>query len=156
MNPHHHFVANNLFSGDFAKFNDWNENIYIELVDELSQDERKNLKKEFDTYKYPRDFYAHCLDDGVQKVFDFLEQYKGCCTIPKSKRNIKLIYAAIITCQATRALYAEVLEFIGNSSEFKKNNQPNEGNAMLASYAFNTIFIATDEINYWPFSLKLD
>lgn len=120
MNPHHHFVANNLFSGDFAKFNDWNENIYIELVDEPSQDERKNLKKEFDTYKYPIDFYAHCLDDGVQKVFDFLEQYKGCCTIPKSKRNIKLIYAAIITCQATRALYAEVLEFIGNSSEFKK------------------------------------
>lgn len=142
----------NGFIGDFAKFYNWNETLLIELGDELNIDELKILKSQYDTHSHPRNFFAECLKGNYKELFDFLEKYQGCCSIPESKRNIKIIYAAIIMCQATQTLYECALEGIQSSSEFKEFHTPSGGNAEIARYAFSLLFIEPDKIDYWPFS----
>lgn len=154
MHPGFDYYSDPFFSSDVSKFYFWNLRLSIELCDDLTIDEIATLKKECDTYKSPYHFFFSCLKQHHDNVFKFLKKYKGCGTIAKSKRDIKLMYTAIIICEYTKAFYQETFDGIDHLSDFKEFNKPNDGNATFAEKALNLILFVPSEINYWPFNIE--
>ncbi|TXE27121.1 hypothetical protein FOT62_22645 [Serratia marcescens] len=152
MIPSSWYLANQYFTGDFAKFNNWNESIYLSLCDELTREEIQALNLARERLGSANALFTSCLKSHHDEIVTLLETFKGYGTIPTDKRNTYVIYATIILCQYARGLYAHVLEDIQSSSEFKEYRQPSAGNASLALNALDFLMFVPDEINYWPFS----
>lgn len=145
------FQANKYMTGEFAKFNNWNESIYLELCDELSRDELVLLQKKCSACPSAKHYFYQLIHNDYDGIHSLIQTYKGYGTIKKADRNPAQIYGAIILIQYTRALYCYVFSTIHQLSDFADFNTPQEGNALLTESAFDLLLQGPNDINYWPF-----
>ncbi|ENH8583593.1 hypothetical protein ABWS22_000777 [Salmonella enterica subsp. enterica serovar Braenderup] len=142
------FVANRYMAGDFAKFSNWNESMYLELMDEINQNHLSSLTSSCLEFESPKKYFMHLLKLHDEKIIKFIESYNGYGSCPNTPPYI--IYAAIILTQYSRLLYKHIFYDLHNITEFTQNSDAKSGNIRLIKKSFNFVQDAA-RMNYWPF-----
>lgn len=145
------FVANRYMAGDFAKFSNWNESMYLELMDEINPTQLSLLASSCLEFENPKKYFMHLLKLHDEQITSFMGKYDGYGSCPNTPPYI--IYAAITLIQYSRLLYKHVFYDLHNVTEFAENSDANNGNIRLIKKAFNFAQDAS-RMNYWPFPPK--